>query len=224
MFQNSLPMQHYQHHPAAGMVLGCFIGVMILLVIMIVLLAVSDHRVSSMLTNQNNQMNNLYKIGEALGAKHIMGRAQTRSAGGTKSGFLTGTNGTQANAISPAQYPNMLLARQNQQLGSSIAVGGSNNYNPVLDGCGSGNCGGGSSSGGLGLYNVQSVSTGTNAPTNSTEAAAELAYFESMLGPEFAAAAGTTGTTGTTQSRPTPSRPAPSRPPPSRPSRPNRSS
>ena len=214
MFQNSMPMQQYQHHPGAGMVLGCFIGVMILLVIIIVIIAVADNRLNKMLTNQNNQISTFSSIEKVLAGKHVAGRAQARSqssTGTTKSGFMTGTNGSQMGSISPSQYPNMALGRQNQQLGGNIGVGGSLNYNPILDGCGSGNCGGSGSSSGMGLYNVQSVSTGANAATASTEAAAELAYFESMLGPEFAAAAGNTGTTPPSRQAP-PSRPTPSRP------------
>jgi len=208
MFQNSMPMQHYQQHPAAGMVLGCFIGVMILLAIIIILIAVADNRLNKMMTTQNNQIATFSSIERAIAGKHVAGRAQSQ-AGTTKSGFMTGTNGSQMGSISPSQYPNTALGRQNQQLGSNIGVGGSLNYNPILDGCGSGNCGTSGSSSGMGLYNVQSVSTGANAPTNSTEAAAELAYFESMLGPEFAAAAGTGSTP--------PSRPSNRPMPPSRP-------
>lgn len=201
------------HHPASGMVLGCFIGVMILLAIIIILIAVADNRLNKMMTTQNNQIATFSSIERAIAGKHVAGRAQARSqaqaAGTAKSGFMTGTNGSQMGSISPSQYPNMTLGRQNQQLGSSIAVGGSNNYNPILDGCGSGNCGGSSSSSGMGLYNVQSVSTGANAPTNSTEAAAELAYFVSILGEDYAAAAGTGSTP--------PSRPSNRPMPPSRP-------
>ena len=75
IFFNFTHIKMYQNS-ASNMVLGCFIGVMILLAIMIILLAVADHRVSSMLTNQNNQMNNLYKIGKVLGAKHLAGRVR----------------------------------------------------------------------------------------------------------------------------------------------------
>ena len=213
MFQN----------PAAGMVLGCFIAVMVLLAIIIIIICVADNRIDKMLTNQSNQVATFSSIEKALLGKYAAGLASPTAtptaSGAAKSGFMNGTNGSQMGSISPSQYPNMALARQNQQFGSSISVGGGSHYNPILDGCGSGNCGG-SSSGGMGLYNVQSAATGTNAPTNSTEAAAELAYFESMLGPDFAAAAGTgtgTGTGTMPSSRPSPNRPPPNRPPSNRP-------
>ena len=69
--QNSMPMQ--QHH-AAGMVLGCFIGVMILLAIIIVIIAVADNRLNKMLTNQNNQIATFSSIEKAIAIRHIADR------------------------------------------------------------------------------------------------------------------------------------------------------
>ena len=193
-----MPVQLMHHQASSNMVLGCFIGVMILLAIMIILIAVSDNRVNKMLTNQTTQMSQIRQIGEALGIKNIAGKAKNY-----KSGFLTGTNGTQTNQISPAQYPNTALARTNSQLSSSISSGGSINYNPILDGCGSGNCSSGNS--GMGLYSVNSAASGTDAPSASSEAQAELNFFSTII-PDFAAAAssGTSSSMSSTQSRPAP--------------------
>jgi carbohydrate-binding DOMON domain-containing protein len=82
MFQNSI--QH--HNSAHNMVLGCFVGVMILLAIIIILLAFSDNRISNILSNQNKQMGNLYDIGVVLGAKHLSGKIKN------KGGFLSNTS------------------------------------------------------------------------------------------------------------------------------------
>jgi hypothetical protein len=48
------------------MALGCFIGVMVLLVIVILFLAFSDQRLNQMLTNQNNQLHALNMATDAI--------------------------------------------------------------------------------------------------------------------------------------------------------------
>jgi hypothetical protein len=62
------------HHPASGMVLGCFIGVMILLAIIIIVIGIADNRINKMMTTQNNQIATFSSIERAIAVKHIADR------------------------------------------------------------------------------------------------------------------------------------------------------
>jgi len=55
-----------------NMALGCFIGVMILLVVIIVLLGICDYRTANIVNNTNQQVNAIAQLREVLIAKKLI--------------------------------------------------------------------------------------------------------------------------------------------------------
>jgi hypothetical protein len=145
---------HLHQYNPPNMALGCFIGVMILLVIIIFFLGFSDNRLNQMVTNQNNTIASINKLGSAFGiSKAIHHKKNNFSSMQHPGGVME--------SISPGDYAN----------GSVLALRNTNLNNQGIT-CRDGSCGSGSGSGsGSGAYDIISASNGSSSKGIMDEAA-----------------------------------------------------
>lgn len=120
---------HMHQYNPPNMALGCFIGVMVLLVIIIFFLGFSDNRLNQMLTNQNNTISAINKLAGVFGISKAIQHHKTNPI--HKSGFASRqTAGSSINNISPSAYGN----------GNGFALNNSQ-FSDYGIGCSSGSCG-----------------------------------------------------------------------------------
>jgi len=192
--QNRPPMMgtvhintNHSEHDKYSMVLGCFIGVLVLLVIIILLLAVSAHRQGSMLNNSNTAMSQISNLKKAIvsskAVQKILPNFQTNhpNARQSKQHFenysVTGTMGPMVNPSTYGGNTTAAFALRNQ---------GSDTIGLGLQGIGIGSCGNNGSCPSTDTYMVNSSSTGgagVPAPTNpyaSSDAQMGLDFFKEI--------------------------------------------
>jgi hypothetical protein len=166
--QNNMMQHHHHQFHNVGMILGCFIGVMILLVVLIVLMGVGDSKVNSMLVNQNNVIS---KMQTALGLKVVKGH-------GGKNRYTNNlTPGSSVPVMPTAVYGGGsagTFALNNQQFSDAITVGGYLNNNPTL------NCGAACNGGGNNMTGITSSGTGMPSPNALSDIEAEAQFFIDM--------------------------------------------
>jgi len=118
---------HMHQYNPPNMALGCFIGVMVLLVIIIFFLGFSDNRLNQMLTNQNNtitainKMAGVFGIGRAI--QHHKGKsnfASRQMAGGSTNNIPVGAYANGAGlALNNTQFSDYGLGCSNGSCGSN---------------------------------------------------------------------------------------------------------
>jgi hypothetical protein len=151
---------HMHQYNPPNMALGCFIGVMILLVIIIFFLGFSDNRLNQMVTNQNNTIAAVNRMASAFGInkaiQHHKGKGNfvsTQGPGGSINNMPTGAWGnSSANVL------------RNTHLNSQ-----------GINACSNGSCGSESNA-----YDVVSASNDPSMPTNSNHMMRDAALFLEM--------------------------------------------
>lgn len=179
----------HSDHEKFSMALGCFIGVLVLLVLIVILLGVSAHRQGVMLNNSNSAMAQINNLKKAVVGSKTLGRLApnmqaNRQAKQHFAGNRVNVNGNLGSKISPAFYGGQTASSMPQlnTMFDQINVGAG----PCGGSYGSnGSCGSGDA------YTAYTSSTGGN--TSSSSSTSSSANQESQNALAFFKEIGTIG-------------------------------
>ena len=119
-------VHHIHQYNPPDMVLGCFIGVMVLLVIIIFFLGFSDNRINQLVNNQNNTIAAINRLGTAYGIEKAITHHKHKNGFASRQDVGNSINGTMPNG----SWGN----------GAGFAINNTRGSDYGLGSCGNGNC------------------------------------------------------------------------------------